>query len=238
MADEDLVQYNMDELDKKCNDEADHWAGEGAKISQMPSEHLEQVKRNDTLCSLVLNRLLYITTHYIDKVKPGRRKVDTYIQVGPPSLIDKFNTYGHCLDKIPNTGRYICTYCNMTFNRGALRGALDDGEFCPMLISIMNNTVAPISRPSLRVVHKHSVYYAGAKVHPSHNLRWHAHYLYCKTCGRYARDKVRLLKQECPGHCGDSGKRYIQWILNKDADAEPPHSLKKYLDKGTEENVL
>ena len=71
--------------------------------------------------------------------------------------------------------------------------------------------------------------WAGAVIHQSHQLHYHAGYVFCTVCARHAKETVKRLKDPCPGFPNVAGNFHLRKILNQPSTDVPAH-LKKYLD--------
>ena len=95
-----------------------------------------------------------------------------------------------------------------------------------------------VPRRIKRRLHQHQIIWAGAEIHPSHDLMHYAGCVYCTKCARYAIEKCTKLKETCPKVMNVAGPYHIRTILNRDPHLTPTwhgKTISNFIDTTQEE---
>ena len=208
---------------------ADHYAGKGAKVTEIPGPEAALVAKADKWTYLICHRLMHIVTTYFNK-QP--LKEEQYIRVLPPKLHDIVNRdCGHHL--IQHTQKtFKCIECNIIMDKNMMNDHLSKMIPCRPSIDQPIKVEQFQRHFPVCVPHKqgHTLLYKGKSIHPSHRLGWRDGTLFCWKCCKKGSKYIIKLGERCTNRCTQQERSALGLMLTRASDNTPvPEDLCNYI---------
>jgi hypothetical protein len=204
---EDITAGRITKYDRVGNDLADHWAGHGALIDQIPDTTKNIVNTIDATAWTIQKRLITICMNYLEHEKYTPKEP----KPRQGSILDtSIEAHGHTIMYTPGTNskESICGECGQTWTKNTRQEMLHQ---CPG--TIWGTPPQDIEAP-WRPYHSKGIIYKGKRLHRTHKLAWIRGIMYCTVCGSYTITKVGSLARQCRMTRSTNGKRVMTDINN------------------------
>ena len=183
------------------NDRADHWAGEGAKIYQVPDNIISIVNQIDAESWIIQKRLLTIVKSCQTNNK--HEKLQAMARIN--QLNSQIEEQGHQIE-VHQGGWYSCLQCGQSWHTKHRNNIIARGT-CPGP-EIWETTSGMYPDILVRVVRGSELVWAGQQIHKTHSVCWKQGLVICMRCGCYSQGTRMIgLVKKCKGKTGDMDSR-------------------------------
>ena len=186
------------------NDQADHYALEGAKLHELGWQAQGLVDFVDSRATLILKRLMAVTQLFLTRAQRQDQEPMARVQ---SNLDTKIVELGH--EPITHrAGGQICTQCGVRWQKQHRSTLVSLG---PCLRHSPWTALPPSYMAPWKCPPCTTIMFNGRCIHPTHRLVFYRGVLYCNHCGYYSSGaRVSLLSEKCRLKCRKSQKPILK----------------------------